>query len=162
MRYVAAVLSALALWAPAPPRAEATAERIPLPAGFAYPNGIARGSDGTLYVGSVTSGRVLRLPPGAPGWDTLFPGSPSIFAGTSLRLDEPRGLLWGASPDFLGAPRADGPVERHPHRTESTRSTRARASRAGSCRCRRGASATTSRSTPPTAACLSPTAPARG
>jgi sugar lactone lactonase YvrE len=80
-----------------------------LPAGTRYPNGIARAGDGTLYVGQVTSGRVLRKVPGRE-WDVLFPGSDEIYAGTSLRLDEARGLLWGASPDFLPGAQA------RPHR----------------------------------------------
>lgn len=71
-----------------------------LPTATRYPNGIARARDGTLYVGQVTNGRVLRKRPGQD-WDVLFPGSAEIYAGTSLRLDERRGLLWGASPDFL-------------------------------------------------------------
>lgn len=41
--------------------------------------------------------------------ETFFAGSPAIFAATALRLDEPRGLLWGNSPDFLPAGR------RRPH-----------------------------------------------
>jgi sugar lactone lactonase YvrE len=74
---------------------------IELPAGFQYPNGIARASNGTLYVGSVTSGQILRII--ASGKiETLFPGNDRVFAATSLRLDEPRGILWGTSPDFLG------------------------------------------------------------
>ena len=42
-------------------------------------------------------------------WETFFAGSLAIFAATALRLDEPRGLLWGNSPDFLPAGR------RRPH-----------------------------------------------
>lgn len=84
------------------------ATSIVLPAGGRYPNGIAHAADGTLYVGLVTSGRILRKPPGGE-WETFFAGSPAIFAATALRLDEPRGLLWGNSPDFLPAGR------RRPH-----------------------------------------------
>ncbi|MBF3233532.1 hypothetical protein HKW85_37585, partial [Pseudomonas aeruginosa] len=84
------------------------ATSIVLPAGARYPNGIAHAADGTLYVGLVTSGRILRKPPGGE-WETFFAGSPAIFAATALRLDEPRGLLWGNSPDFLPAGR------RRPH-----------------------------------------------
>ncbi|CFU84538.1 hypothetical protein PARN21_3788 [Pseudomonas aeruginosa] len=84
------------------------ATSIVLPAGARYPNGIAHAADGTLYVGLVTSGRILRKPPGGE-WETFFAGSPAIFAATALRLDESRGLLWGNSPDFLPAGR------RRPH-----------------------------------------------
>ncbi|KAB8316812.1 gluconolaconase [Tolypothrix campylonemoides VB511288] len=88
---------------------------IELPAGFQYPNGIARASDGTLYVGSVTSGRILRINPQGKS-ETFFVGSDEIFAATSLRLDERRGILWGTSPDFLGVPGANGETIRRPHR----------------------------------------------
>lgn len=43
------------------------ATSIVLPAGARYPNGIAHAADGTLYVGLVTSGRILSKPPGASG-----------------------------------------------------------------------------------------------
>ena len=88
---------------------------IELPADFQYPNGIARASDGTLYVGSVTSGRILRINPQGKS-EAFFPGSDEIFAATSLRLDERRGILWGTSPDFLGVPGPNGETIRRPHR----------------------------------------------
>jgi DNA-binding beta-propeller fold protein YncE len=78
----------------------AATESIWLPADAAYPNGIATASDGTIYIGQITQGGVLQRSPGGD-WSTLHPGSPDIFAGTSLRLDEDRHRLWGASPDFL-------------------------------------------------------------
>jgi hypothetical protein len=82
-----------------------------LPANFQYPNGIAHASDGTLYVGSVTSGQILRITPEGKV-ETFFPGNDEVFASTSLRLDEPRGILWGTSPDFLGTRGANGEVTR--------------------------------------------------
>jgi sugar lactone lactonase YvrE len=89
--------------------------RIALPNGFQYPNGIARASDGTLYVGSITSGKILRILPNGK-IDTFFPGTNEIFAATSLRLDEQRSILWGTSPDFLGIRGDNGKVTRRPHR----------------------------------------------
>lgn len=82
---------------------------IILPPGELYPNGIARASDGTLYVGLVTSGRILRKRPDED-WTLFFGGAETVFASTSLRLDEQRGLLWGTSPDFLPSGQA------RPHR----------------------------------------------
>ncbi|WNG37696.1 hypothetical protein F0U61_31415 [Archangium violaceum] len=82
-------------------------ERLPLPEGLTYPNGITHAEDGTLFVGSVSSGRILRRTPGGE-WTVLFPGSEEVFAVTSLRLDAPRGLLWGTSPDVMGLLRPDG------------------------------------------------------
>lgn len=74
---------------------------IPLPKGFQYPNGITRSDDGTVYVGSITSDRILQISP-ENKIKTIFEGDKDIFAVTSLRLDEARGILWGASPDVLG------------------------------------------------------------
>ena len=88
---------------------------IELPANFQYPNGIAHAIDGTLYVGSVTSGQILRITPEGKT-ETFFPGNDEVFASTSLRLDEPRGILWGTSPDFLGTRAANGEVTRRAHR----------------------------------------------
>jgi hypothetical protein len=87
---------------------------IELPANFQYPNGIARASDGTLYVGSITSGQILRITP--DGTEAFFPGNDQVFAATTLRLDESRGLLWGSSPDFLGTRGANGETVRRPPR----------------------------------------------
>lgn len=80
------------------------------PHGFAYPNGIAPLPGGGLAVGSVASGQVVRLAPSGEGGAQLFAGADAerAFAGTALALDAPRGLLWGASPDFLGRPGLDG------------------------------------------------------
>lgn len=80
--------------------------RIALPEGAAYPNGITHADDGTLYIGQITQGGVLRRSPRGE-WSSLHEGAPDIFAGTSLRLDRVRNILWGASPDFLpeGEPR---------------------------------------------------------
>jgi DNA-binding beta-propeller fold protein YncE len=75
-------------------------ESISLPLDATYPNGIATASDGTLYVGQVTQGGILRRSPSGD-WSSLYHGSPEIYAGTSLRLDEHRQRLWGTSPDFL-------------------------------------------------------------
>lgn len=89
--------------------------KIELPPNFQYPNGITRARDGTLYVGSVVSGQILQISPDGK-ITTFFPGSEEVFAATSLRLDEQRGILWGTSPDFLGVPNADGEIVRRPHR----------------------------------------------
>jgi sugar lactone lactonase YvrE len=88
---------------------------IELPATFQYPNGITHASDGTVYVGSITSGCILRISPNG-SIETLFPGNDEVFAATSLRLDEPRGLLWGSSPDFLGTRTSNGETVRRPPR----------------------------------------------
>ncbi|WP_373540001.1 gluconolaconase [Chamaesiphon sp.] len=84
---------------------------IELPASFQYPNGITHASDGTLYIGSITSGQILRIDRTGK-IDTLFTGNADVFAATSLRLDEQRGILWGSSPDFLGTHSPSGELVR--------------------------------------------------
>ncbi|ACK67914.1 SMP-30/Gluconolaconase/LRE domain protein [Rippkaea orientalis PCC 8801] len=87
---------------------------IALPANFQYPNGIAHASDGTLYVGSITSGQILRITPDGK-IETFFSGNDEVFAATALRLDESRSILWGSSPDFLGTGNSRGEnVRRRP------------------------------------------------
>ncbi|MDY6897861.1 MAG: gluconolaconase [Cyanobacteriota bacterium] len=79
---------------------------IVLPNGFQYPNGITRSGNGTVYVGSITSGKILQISLNDKGKGeikTFFQGNREIFAVTTLRLDEQRGILWGASPDVLGS-----------------------------------------------------------
>lgn len=88
---------------------------IQLPSTFQYPNGITNSSDRTIYVGSITNGEILRITPNGK-IETFFSGSDEIFAVTSLRLDRQRGILWGASPDFLGVRNADGKITRRSHR----------------------------------------------
>lgn len=97
-----ALAAAFTLSAPvqAAASADCTESSMTLPPGALYPNGIARATDGTLYVGLITSGNVLRKRPGQ-AWETFFPGADTVFASNALRLDERRGLLWGNSPDFL-------------------------------------------------------------
>jgi sugar lactone lactonase YvrE len=84
---------------------------IELPANFQYPNGIAHASDGTLYVGLIASGQILRIAPDGKT-ETFFPGNDEVFAATALRLDESRGILWGSSPDFLGTSSPSGEIVR--------------------------------------------------
>ncbi|MEA5598432.1 gluconolaconase [Rivularia sp. UHCC 0363] len=88
---------------------------IELPANFQYPNGITQARDGTLYVGSITSGQILRIEPGR-SVETFFPGNNQVFAANTLRIDQERGILWGTSSDFLGVRGSDGKVTRRSHR----------------------------------------------
>ena len=87
---------------------------IALPAGFLYPNGITQAPDGTLFVGSVVSGEIVTV--GNEGVARFDAEDPSVFAGTSLRMDANAGRLWGSSPDFLGVEQPDGSIHRRAHR----------------------------------------------
>ncbi|MBE9211514.1 gluconolaconase [Plectonema cf. radiosum LEGE 06105] len=92
-----------------------TLEKIELPANFQYPNGITQAKDGTLYIGSITSGKILRIKPGQQT-EIFFPGNNQVFAANTLRLDQERGIIWGTSSDFLGVRGSDGQVTRRSHR----------------------------------------------
>ncbi|MGF1551836.1 MAG: hypothetical protein ACFBWO_04945 [Paracoccaceae bacterium] len=94
--------------------ASPSARSIWMPEGFAYPNGIAFEATGGLLVGSVVSGDIATVGLGEPP-AVRFAETERRFAGTALRLDAERGLLWVASPDFLGRV-VDGAVVRRPNR----------------------------------------------
>lgn len=111
-RHGARMLMALALVAQ-PAGADVDGE-LPLPDGFAHPNGITGAPDGSLYVGSVTTGDQLRIAPDG-SIETWFEETETIFAGTSLWLDPAIGILWVASPDVLGR-EVDGRTVRRAHR----------------------------------------------
>lgn len=95
-------------------RAADTTQEIPLPNSFGYPNGITASPEGDLYIGSVTSGDILRVAPDGT-IERAFRETDTVFAGTALRLDPKSGLLWVASPDFLGQ-EINGERVRRPHR----------------------------------------------
>ncbi|MCE9666806.1 hypothetical protein LY474_03175 [Myxococcus stipitatus] len=110
-QFIATLTAALlASTAGALPPSTRSTERLALPTGFLFPNGIAVTEDGTLFVGSVANGSILRRAAGASEWTLLFPGSEQVFSVTSLRWDAPRGLLWGTSPDAMGLLRPGGSV----------------------------------------------------
>lgn len=95
-------------------RAADTIRQILLPDSFNYPNGITGNPEGDLYIGSVTSGNILRV--ASDGTiEQAFQETETVFAGTALRFDPKSGLLWVASPDFLGQ-EINGELVRRPHR----------------------------------------------
>ncbi|HIC81165.1 MAG TPA: gluconolaconase [Kiloniellaceae bacterium] len=116
-RFLPALLTLAVLALPGWPDA-ALAETAPadiaLPQGFDYPNGIAGGPQGGLFVGSVISGDILRIAPDGTV-ARAFEETEDRFAGTALRFDPQSGLLWVASPDFLGQ-EVNGERVRRPHR----------------------------------------------
>jgi sugar lactone lactonase YvrE len=97
-RWVGALIAVAACTSPG----RRTATIVDLPKQLEFPNGIAVAADGTLFVGSIETGRIVRRRPGAQTWETLFPGSPEVFACGALRLDERRRLLWATAPGLGG------------------------------------------------------------
>eukprot|EP00752_Nemacystus_decipiens_P000699 g699.t1 len=106
--------AALTLATAGPAGAAPDAQSIWLPEGFAYPNGVAFDERGGLFVGSVVSGDIAVIELGERP-QVRFEEAEGRFAGTAIRYDAARDLLWVSSPDFLGVER-DGEIVRRPHR----------------------------------------------
>jgi sugar lactone lactonase YvrE len=80
-----------------------TRTEIALPGDSAYPEGIAAARDGTLYVGSIGTGAIFRVPPGATEAAVFVPPR-AAFGVYGVALDERRGTLWACTYDDTLAP----------------------------------------------------------
>ena len=76
-------------------------DRLYLPDSIPYPNGITVTSDGSVIVGSVTTGAVAKVNPQNSETQLLVAPQTAIIASTSLRADEAREVLWACSPDVF-------------------------------------------------------------
>lgn len=77
-------------------------ESVALPGEALYPEGIAIAADGTILVGSLREGSILRVPPGAEAAEAepyAAPGANGMVSTVGLHADETRGLLWACSSD---------------------------------------------------------------
>jgi len=87
--------------------AQSAPDSVTVPGARAFPESITSTSDGTLYVGSLASGGVSRVPPGsteAQAW--IAPGAFGTRSTFGLLADEKTGTLWVCSNDAsaLGVP----------------------------------------------------------
>ena len=78
-----------------------TGDRLSLPDSIPHPNGIAVTQDGSIFVGSVTTGAVVKIDPQKQETKLLVESQRAIIASTSLRADEAKGILWACSPDVF-------------------------------------------------------------
>jgi sugar lactone lactonase YvrE len=92
------------------------ANAIALPGENFYPEGVAVANDGTLYVGSLGTGRVVSVRPGAATAQDFVSGG-VIAEASGMVVDEGLGLLWvcdsglsSKAPAVVGVARADGRV----------------------------------------------------
>ncbi|HEU4406022.1 MAG TPA: hypothetical protein VFS43_12210 [Polyangiaceae bacterium] len=122
-RYVSLFLASLALGAGCSdergadePRPARGPDAIALPGENFYPEGVAVASDGTLYVGSLGTGRIMSVRPGAGVADEFVPEG-TIAEASGMAVDEALGLLWvcdsgltSRAPTVVGVARADGRV----------------------------------------------------
>lgn len=70
------------------------AEKIALPGPDYYPEGTAAAEDGTLYIGSIMQGTIVKVPAGSLS-ATTFVSKPLVQRGViGLTVDEGRQLLW--------------------------------------------------------------------
>lgn len=104
---------------------------VALPGNNLYPEGIAAHSNGTLFVGSLTDGSVLRIPPGRSTSEVFVPpgelGQRALSSVVGLLIDEELDVLWacdGGGIDFsretavVGFALSDGhQIARHPFPT---------------------------------------------
>lgn len=88
-----------------PPGANAPDGRISiqLPGPDFFPEGIAAAADGSFYVGSLGTGAIVRVPPGALGAVPFVPGR-AAFGVYGLAVDDARGTLWACTYDDNLAP----------------------------------------------------------
>lgn len=81
--------------------ARAAPDTIALPGGGAYPENLAAGSDGTLYVSSFVDGGVIRVPPGGGAGEVwIKPGTFGTRSTFGLLADDRTGTLWVCSNDL--------------------------------------------------------------
>ncbi len=68
-------------------------ETIALTGPVYYPEGIAAARNGTLYVGSIGTGAIVRIPSGS-STPEIFVQPRASFGNYGMAVDTPRGLLW--------------------------------------------------------------------
>jgi hypothetical protein len=97
---------ALVSWAPATsasthlgPDDRSDVSSLTVPGDNFFPESIAATPAGTLFVGSVVTGEILRFPPGSTIAETFVPAG--VNAGTvGVLVDIPRGVLWACAVDL--------------------------------------------------------------
>jgi sugar lactone lactonase YvrE len=74
---------------------------LPLPGPAFFPESITAAPNGTLYVSSLVTGEIARIPPGMPKPMTLVPAGVNV--GTAgVMADPDRNVLWACAVDLSG------------------------------------------------------------
>lgn len=95
---VTLTLGALSLGAPA--AVAAPPVRVELPGDKVFPESVTSTMDGTLYVGSIPNGGVMKAKPGAAKAETFIkPGAAGSRSTFGVFADERAGILWICSND---------------------------------------------------------------
>lgn len=74
-------------------------EEIELPGDQFYPEGIAATADGTLYVGSIATGQIVRVTPCETEVETFVDVGTTTRAVVGMIVDDAAGLLWVCDSD---------------------------------------------------------------
>jgi sugar lactone lactonase YvrE len=77
---------------------------IDLPGDDAYPEGIASAPDGTLYVGSVATGKIWRVAPDSTEVTEFVADGVLQRGALGMKVDEKRGMLWVCDSNPAGPP----------------------------------------------------------
>jgi sugar lactone lactonase YvrE len=83
--------------------ASAAPATIALPGERAYPESLSSTRDGTLYVGNIAEGGVLRIKPKGTPEVWIKPGALDSASTLGILADEPSNTLWVCSDDLSGA-----------------------------------------------------------
>jgi len=75
-------------------------EVIELPGDQFYPEGIASTADGTLYVGSLATGQIVRVTPCETEVETFVDAGTTTRNVVGMIVDDAAGLLWVCDSDF--------------------------------------------------------------
>jgi len=90
-----------------PAAAQQAPRQITIPGDRFFPEGVAVARDGTLYVGSMEEGAIMRIAPGASVAEPFIAaGTNGLVSVLGVLADDARGLLWACSSDAGNAPRA--------------------------------------------------------
>jgi hypothetical protein len=84
------------------------ATSIALPGDTFYPEGIAAAANGDLYVGSVYTGEIVKIPNASTTPAVFAPVGVLQRGATGLRVDEERGLLWACDSHLGDATKPGG------------------------------------------------------
>jgi len=95
--------AALSLMVFASPWALSAPASIALPGERAYPESLSSTQDGTLYVGNIAQGGVLRIKPKAAPQVWIKPGAMGSASTLGVLADEPSNTLWVCSDDWSDA-----------------------------------------------------------
>jgi hypothetical protein len=73
------------------------ADGLELPGDAFYPEGIAIGGDGTVYVGSLATGEVVRFPGGTGPAETFVASGGALTNTVGLLYDSARSIIWACT-----------------------------------------------------------------